>query len=109
MLNKKQGRESAALFLLVLWYYFLYNGITMAVQKTSVSFDPSNWKRLSKAANKSKIVNEALHLYFLVENMQAEKESSWSDEEMALLQREWDHYKKTGESFSYEETFDRLA
>ena len=81
----------------------------MAVQKSSVSFDPSNWKRLSKASNRSKVVNEALHLYFLVENMQAEKECVWSEEELLVLQNEWDHYKKTKESYSYEETFDRAA
>ena len=81
----------------------------MAVQKSSVSFDPGNWKRLSKASNKSKVVNDALHLYFLVENMQAEKECAWSEEEMNLLAKEWDHYKKTDESYSYDQTFDRTA
>ncbi len=79
----------------------------MPVRKSSVSFDPKNWKRLSRASNKSKVVNDALNLYFLVETMQSEQECSYSEKEMKLLQKEWNHYKKTKESYSYDETFDR--
>lgn len=81
----------------------------MTVRKSSVSFDSQNWKQLSYASNKSKVVNEALRLYFLVENIQAEKECTWSEQEIQILQKEWSHYKKTGESYSYTETFNRAA
>ena len=79
----------------------------MAVQKSSVSFDPLNWKRLAHAANKSKVVNDALHLYFMLETMNAEQECAYSEKEIKFLQREWKHYQKTKESYSYEETFNR--
>lgn len=81
----------------------------MTVKKSSVSFELGNWKRLSKASNKSKVVNDALHLYFLMENIQAEQECAWSEKELDVLQQEWKHYKKTKESYSYEQTFDRAA
>lgn len=81
----------------------------MAVRKSSVSFDSQNWKQLSHASNKSKVVNEALRLYFLIENIQAEKECAWSEQEIQILQSEWDHYKKTNEFYSYEETFHRAS
>jgi len=90
---------------MVVPYFYQY----MTVKKSSVSFDSQNWKQLSRAANKSKVVNEALKLYFLVENMQAQQECTWSEQEIKLLQSEWNHYKKTDESYSYEETFDRTS
>ena len=79
----------------------------MAVQRGSVSFDPQNWKRLSRSSNKSKVVNDALRLYFMMETLRAEQECEWSEKEITVLKKEWDHYKKSGESYGYDETFDR--
>ena len=79
----------------------------MSVHKSSVSFDPQNWKLLKRASNKSRVVNDALHLYFLMEATTAEEEVSWSEKEMAVLCKEWDHYKKSKEAYSYDQTFDR--
>jgi len=79
----------------------------MAVKKTSISFTPAVWDGLSQYKNKSKIVNEALALFFSLEQRRGEKELEISNAEEEILLREWEKYKKTGEFFSYKETFSR--
>lgn len=79
----------------------------MSVVKNSVSFEPEVWEALSEQPNRSRVVNNALKLYFTLENKRAEQEAAWSEEEEKLILAELEHYEKTGESYSYEETFNR--
>ena len=79
----------------------------MSVVKNSVSFEPEVWKALSDQPNRSKVVNNALKLYFTLENKRAEQEAEWSEEEEKLILASLKHYEKTGESYSHEEVFGR--
>ncbi|MDA9129415.1 hypothetical protein N9J72_02990 [Candidatus Gracilibacteria bacterium] len=45
--------------------------------KASVSIRESNWKALSRSANKSKIVNQALALYFDFEEKKQSNYQEW--------------------------------
>jgi hypothetical protein len=80
----------------------------MAVKRSTVSFDPVIWKRLSQSKNKSKVVNDALLLFFQLEQLKAEHECEFSEKGLALIHKEIEHYEKTGESYSYEEVFSKF-
>lgn len=79
----------------------------MSVKKTSLSLQPNIWEELSAYKNKSKVVNDALTIFFLLEKRKAEKEVELSEDEEGFLLSEWEHYQKTGEVSSEEETFSR--
>lgn len=70
----------------------------MVAARTTIAFGQATWPKLKKAKNKSKIVNTALEYYFSAQEYLKEKE-----EEFILW--EFAHFEKTGESYSYDETF----
>lgn len=70
----------------------------MPASRSTVSFTESNWKKLQKSENKSKTVNIALKFYFDSREILKKRE-----EEFIL--NELEHYEKTGESYSFDETF----
>ncbi len=79
----------------------------MSVKKSSVSFNPEIWQQLTRAKNKSKVVNEALKLYFSINKFKANKELEYSEAEAEFLMAELEHHRKTGESYEYEAVFNR--
>lgn len=79
----------------------------MSVKKSSISFNPQIWQQLGLFKNKSKVVNEALELYFSLQKFRAKQELEISEAETEFLLSELEHYKKTGESYSYQEVFSR--
>lgn len=78
----------------------------MSVKKSSVAFDPIVWNQLSSKPNRSLIVNEALKLYFMLEQKEAEATAAWEDHKSELI-IEWKHFRETGENYSPAETFNR--
>lgn len=44
----------------------------MAVTRSTVSFEPNIWAQLSKTKNRSRVVNNALNLYFSAEAFKAD-------------------------------------
>ena len=72
----------------------------MTVVRSTVSFVESNWKKIAKAKNKSKVVNDAIAYYFAAKDYLKEKE-----EEFIL--GELKHYQETGEAYTFEETFNK--
>ncbi len=70
----------------------------MPASRSSVSFTESNWKKLSRVDNRSKVVNIALQFYFDSKDLLKEKE-----EEFILA--ELGHYEDSGEVYSFEDTF----
>ncbi|MBI5415060.1 hypothetical protein HZA38_06140 [Candidatus Peregrinibacteria bacterium] len=70
----------------------------MSVVRSTISFTPQNWGKVTSAANKSKVVNTAVEYYFRAQDYLAKKEEEF------ILQ-ELKHYKKTGERYTFEEVF----
>ncbi len=70
----------------------------MPASRSTISFTEQNWKKLSEIDNKSKTVNIALKFFFDSKELLKKKE-----EEFIL--NELQHYNDTGESYSFEETF----
>lgn len=70
----------------------------MSTSRSTISFTEQNWAKLAVSSNKSKTVNVALKFFFDSKVLLKEKE-----EEFIL--NELQNYEKTGESYSFEETF----
>lgn len=70
----------------------------MPASRSTISFTEQNWKKLSEIDNKSKTVNVALKFFFDSKELLKKKE-----EEFIL--NELQYYNDTGESYSFEETF----
>jgi|GEM_PF-1424588 len=70
----------------------------MVVHRSTVSFSEENWKKLQREGNKSKFVNRALKYFFALEEYLEKKE-------MEFIEKEWQHYLDTGESYDMDETF----
>lgn len=70
----------------------------MPASRSTISFTEQNWQKLAKAENKSKTVNIALRFFFDSKELLKKRE-----EEFIL--NELGHYKDTGESYSFDETF----
>lgn len=70
----------------------------MTVIRSTISFQEKNWNKVKGVKNRSKLVNDALENYFRMKNFLKEKE-----EEFIL--NEFKHYEETGESYTFDETF----
>lgn len=70
----------------------------MTASRSTISFNPQNWKKLQEASNKSKVVNAALQFYFDSKALLKQREETFILDELA-------HYEATGESYTFEETF----
>ena len=70
----------------------------MPAIRSTISFTSQNWKSIQNEKNRSKLVNTAVEYYLKAQNFLREKEEEF------ILQ-ELKHYQKTGESYSFEETF----
>ena len=70
----------------------------MAATRTSISFNQNNWEKLAAEPNRSKIVNEAVDFFYNAQKFLKEKEEEFILGELA-------HYQKTGEHYTFEETF----
>lgn len=70
----------------------------MSVSRSTISFTEYNWQNLQKSKNKSQIVNSALKFFFDAQKLVKKKEEEF------ILQ-ELHNYEKTGEVYSFEETF----
>ncbi|MBI4235280.1 hypothetical protein HY604_03190 [Candidatus Peregrinibacteria bacterium] len=70
----------------------------MSASRSTISFTEQNWKKLADTENKSKTVNVALKFFFDSKELLKKRE-----EEFILSELE--HYEDTGESYSFEETF----
>lgn len=70
----------------------------MSVTRSTISFEPENWSKIQGADNRSRLVNEALAYFFSAKDFLKEKEEEFILGELA-------HYKKTGEHYSFDETF----
>lgn len=86
--------------LIVLRYNIIVTLISniMSVTRSTVSFTDQNWNEVSKAKNKSRLVNQALTYFFDAQKFLKEKE-----EEFIL--NELKHYQDTGEHYTFDETF----
>ncbi len=68
----------------------------MPASRTTISFNEQNWKALTKASNKSALVNQALQFFFAAKNILKQKEEEFILNELA-------HYDETGEGYSLNE------
>jgi len=70
----------------------------MAVNRTTISVNQDNWAKIKNVKNRSKVINVALEYYFKAQEFLANKEQEF-------ILTELNHYLETGESYSFEETF----
>ncbi len=70
----------------------------MAVARSTISFTVNNWQKVKEVKNRSAFVNKALNYYLDANEFLQRKE-----EEFIL--NEFHHYLDTGESYSFEDTF----
>lgn len=70
----------------------------MTATRSSISFNQNNWKQIANSKNRSALVNKALEYYFKAQAFLKSKE-----EEFILSELE--HYQKTGEHYTFDETF----
>lgn len=70
----------------------------MPASRSTISFSKENWDKMESASNKSKVVNTALKFYFDSKELLKKKEEEFILNELA-------HYEKTGEVYTFEETF----
>lgn len=66
--------------------------------RSTIGFDEENWSKLVSEKNRSKVVNQALHFFYSAQKYLQEKEEEFILEELA-------HYQKTGEHYTFDETF----
>ncbi len=71
----------------------------MSASRSTISFEEQNWKSLQNAPNKSKVVNIALKFYF-------DSKATLKKKEEEFILNELAHYEETGETYSFEETFE---
>ena len=70
----------------------------MAIVRSTIAFAEKNWQKLATQKNRSKLVNTALDYYFRAQGFLQEKEEEFFLQEMK-------HFKDSGESYTFEETF----
>lgn len=70
----------------------------MAASRSTISFQEQNWNDLKGTPNKSKVVNIALRFYF-------DSKATLKKKEEEFILNELAHYEATGETYSFEETF----
>lgn len=70
----------------------------MSVSRSTISFSEENWKKISDEKNKSKLINTALRYFFDAQDYLKQAEQNF-------ILDEWQHYKKTEESYTFDETF----
>jgi len=71
----------------------------MSVVRSTISFQPQNWKKIACVKNRSKLVNKALEYYFTAQDFLKKKEEEFILQELG-------HYRKTGERYSLEKTLE---
>lgn len=70
----------------------------MSATRSTISFNQNNWKRIANSKNRSALVNKALDYFFKAQSFLKSKE-----EEFILSELE--RYEKTGEHYTFDETF----
>ncbi len=80
----------------------------MSVSRSTVSFKPDIWARISQEKNRSRVINNALNLYFSTKDFRDSHQAQFSKEERTYLLETLDAIQNNkGKNYTYEEVFNR--